>query len=296
MDLSGWVDVYLDHLRVERALAPLTLDAYGHDLAQFVAHAETNGVTRAEQLDATVVGTYLVSAGKQGLGARSAARHLSAVRGLARFLLRERVIEVDPCALVERPKIGRRLPRVLGVEDILAILDAPDATSFRGVRDRAMLQVMYASGLRVSEVVRLKVGDIDRRKGVVMAHGKGDKRRLVPLGEPALAALDDYLALRAAHPRAVSTSALFLSPRGGPLTRQAIWKLLTGYARAKGITKPSSPHKLRHSFATHLLEGGADIRTVQTLLGHADVATTEVYTHLADDHVRAAYRKAHPRA
>ncbi|WP_050436008.1 site-specific tyrosine recombinase [Chondromyces crocatus] len=296
MDLSGWVDVYLDHLRVERALAPLTLDAYGHDLARFIAHAEAHDVTTAEKLDATLVGTYLVAAGKEGLGARSAARHLSAVRGLTRFLVRERVLDADPCALVERPKVGRRLPRVLGVDDILLLLEAPDAVSFRGLRDRAMLQVMYATGMRVTEVVRLKLGDVDRRKGLVMAHGKGDKRRLVPLGEPALAALDSYLAERAAHPRAASTSALFLSPRGGPLTRQAIWKLLTGYARAVGIDKPSSPHKLRHSFATHLLEGGADIRTVQTLLGHADVSTTEVYTHLADDHVRAAYRRAHPRA
>lgn len=296
MDLSGWVDAYLDHLRVERALAPLTLDAYGHDLARFVAHAEASGVTEADRIDAALVGTYLVALGREGLGARSAARHLSAVRGLARFLVRERVLPRDPCALVERPRVGRRLPKVLSQEEILTLLEAPDRTSFRGLRDRAMLHVMYAAGLRVSEVVRLKLGDIERRKGLVLAHGKGDKRRLVPLGEPALNAIDAYLEARAAHPRAAQTAALFLSPRGGALTRQAIWKLLVGYARAAGVQKPSSPHKLRHSFATHLLEGGADIRSVQALLGHADVSTTEVYTHLADDHVRATYRRAHPRA
>lgn len=296
MDLSGWVDAYLDHLRVERALAPLTLEAYGHDLAKFVAHAEANGVTAPERLDPTLVGTYLVTLGKEGLGARSAARHLSAVRGFARFLVRERVLDRDPCALVERPRVGRRLPKVLSIEDIQALLDAPEQGTFRGLRDRAMLHVMYAAGLRVTELVRLKLGDIERRKGLVIAHGKGDKRRLVPLGEPALEAIDAYLEARAAHPRAASTAALFLSPRGGALTRQAVWKLLGGYARAAGVLKPSSPHKLRHSFATHLLEGGADIRSVQALLGHADVSTTEVYTHLADDHVRATYRKAHPRA
>lgn len=296
MDLSSWVDAYLDHLRVERALAPLTLEAYGHDLARFVAHAEASGVTEAGRIDAALVGTYMVAAGREGLGARSAARHLSAIRGLARFLVRERVLAADPCALVERPKVGRRLPKVLGLDDILALLDAPDAATFRGLRDRAMLHVMYAAGLRVSEAVGLKLGDVELRKGLLIAHGKGGKHRLCPLGEPALAALDAYLAARAAHPQAASTAALFLSPRGKALTRQAVWKMLVGYARSVGIDKPSSPHKLRHSFATHLLEGGADIRTVQALLGHADVSTTEVYTHLADDHVRAAYRRAHPRA
>ena len=295
MELSTWVDAYLDHLRVERALAPLTLEAYGHDLARFVAHAEASGVTEVSHIDAALVGTYLVASGRGGLGARSAARHLSSIRGFTRFLVRERALPADPCALVERPRVGRRLPRVLGLDDILALIEAPDQASFRGLRDRAMIHVMYAAGLRVSELTRLKLGDVDLRKGVVMAFGKGSKRRLVPLGEPALAALDAYLAARADHPQAAATPALFLSPRGGALTRQAVWKLLTGYARAAGVDKPSSPHKLRHSFATHLLEGGADIRTVQALLGHADVSTTEIYTHLADDHVRAVYRKAHPR-
>ncbi len=286
---------------MERALAALTLEAYGHDLARLVAHAEASGVTGVEGLDAALVGTFLVSLGKEGLGARSAARHLSAVRGFARFLVRERAIDKDPCSLIDRPRVGRRLPKVLSFEEIARLLDAPEQGTFRGLRDRAMLHVMYAAGLRVSEVVGLKVADLDPKKGIVAAFGKGGKRRLVPLGEPALAALDAYLEARAAWigaaaGRAGKSSALFLSPRGGPLTRQAVWKLLTGYARAVGIDKPSSPHKLRHSFATHLLEGGADLRSVQALLGHADVSTTEIYTHLADDHVRAAYRRAHPRA
>jgi integrase/recombinase XerD len=290
------VDAYLDHLRVERALSARTVEAYARDLGKLLALAEAEDRTKPAELDGALLAQYMVKLGKGGLGARSAARHLSAVRGFTRFLLRERAIEADPAALVERPKIARKLPKVLSFDDIAQILDAPDDQSFRGLRDRAMLHMLYAAGLRVSELVGLKLGDIDRKQGIVLALGKGGKRRVVPLGEPALDALDAYLEKRRAHPRAAASPALFLSPRGGALTRQGVWKLLTAYARGAGVTKPSSPHKLRHSFATHLLEGGADLRSVQALLGHADIATTEIYTHLADDHVRAVYRRAHPRS
>lgn len=296
MNLFAWVDAYLDHLRVERALAPRSVEAYARDLGKLCAHAEAQGISAPEGIDGALVSTFLVALGQAGIGARSAARHLSAVRGFARFLARERAIEADPCKLIERPKIGRRLPKVLSPGEIGRILEAPPREGLRGLRDRAMLHVLYAAGLRVSELVGLKVVDVDRKKGLVFALGKGQKRRLVPLGEPALVAIDAYLEARAEVPGASSESALFLSPRGGKLTRQAVWKMITGYARGVGVDKPSSPHKLRHSFATHLLEGGADLRSVQALLGHADISTTEVYTHLADDHVRAAYRRAHPRA
>lgn len=297
MDLGGWVDAYLDHLRVERALSPRTVEAYAADLAKLCAHVDDTSAGRGsvDELDQTVVSTFLVAIAGQGLGARSAARHLSAVRGFCRFLQREHATDKDPCALVDRPRIGRRLPKVLSLDEILRLLDAPPPDQPRGVRDRAILHIMYAAGLRVSEVCALTVADVDRKKGVVAPLGKGGKRRLVPLGEPALEALDAWLGLRATLRRA-SAPQLFVSPRGGALTRQAIWKNIRAYARAAGITKPISPHKLRHSFATHLLEGGADLRSVQTLLGHADIATTEIYTHVADDHVRATYLRAHPRA
>ncbi len=296
MDLHGWVDAYLDHLRVEKALAPRSVEAYAADLAKLCAHAEGQGVTEPEGLDDLLVTTWLGALGKQGLGARSAARHLSAARGFARFLVRERKLEKDPCKLVDRPKLGRRLPKVLTEDDLRRILDAPEATGFRGLRDRAMLQMMYASGLRVSEVVGLKLTDVDRAKGTVTAFGKGGKRRIIPLHDIALDALDAYLAERGEHPRSEGSKALFLSPRGGALTRQGVWKLLGIYARGAGVTKPASPHKIRHSFATHLLEGGADLRSVQALLGHANLVTTEVYTHLTDDHVFQAHERAHPRS
>lgn len=295
VDLDGWIDAYLDHLRVERALSPRTLDAYARDLGKLSAQADRAQAGAGALLSRALVSDWLVTLEQDGLGARSAARHLSAARGFAKFLLRERVIDLDPCALIERPKMGRRLPRVLTVEDLLRLLDAPEPASFRGVRDRAMLHVAYGAGLRVSELVGLTLGDLERRRGLVSALGKGSKRRLVPLGEPALRALDAYLARRSEHPRAAQTSVLFLSPRGRALTRQAFWKSVVRYARGVGIDKPASPHKLRHSFATHLLQGGADLRSVQAMLGHADISTTEIYTHVAYDHVRDAHRKAHPR-
>lgn len=301
VDLFGWVDAYLDHLRVERALSPRTLNAYAADLGKLCRHAEEQGVSEPSALDGPLVATFMVRLGQGAFGqqrplsARSAARHLSAVRGLTRFLRRERAIEQDPCALIDRPRLGRRLPRVLDVEEIERLLSAPDPNTFRGARDRAMMHLLYAAGLRVSELTALRTHDVDRRRGVVSAFGKGQKRRLVPVGERALAAIDAYLTLRAVR-RGAETSTLFLSPSGRSLTRQAVWKNLARYARAAGIRGEVSPHKLRHSFATHLLRGGADLRSVQAMLGHADISTTEVYTHVADDHVRAAHQKSHPRA
>ncbi len=296
VDLHGFIDSYLDHLRVERALAKQSVEAYARDLAKLAAIAEDRADPGAPLLDASLVTAFIASLGKEGLSARSAARHLSAVRGFAKFLVRERAIEADPSGLVERPKIGRRLPQVLSTDEIGRILDAPDDHGFRGLRDRAMFHVLYAAGLRVSELVGLRLDDVDRARGVLHALGKGHKRRLVPLAGAALDAIDRYLEEREKRPRAANERHLFLSPRGGPLTRQAVWKMITSYARASGVSKPSSPHKLRHSFATHLLQGGADLRAVQAMLGHADIGTTEVYTHVANDQVREVYRRAHPRA
>jgi integrase/recombinase XerD len=294
MELAAWIDAYLDHLRVERALAPATLAAYGSDLARFAAHAEGRGALTAEALDGTVVASFLAAADESP---RSIARRLSAIRGLAKFLVRERILKSDPAALIDRPKMGRRLPKHLGEDEVMRLLSAAAATSFRGKRDRAMLYLLYASGLRVSELVGLRLGDIDLTRGVVIPLGKGQKRRIVPIGELALGVLSEYLEARATRTaRGPASDAVFVAQGMRPMTRQNFFKLLKRYARVAGITKPVSPHWVRHTFATHLLAGGADLRSVQAMLGHADISTTEIYTHVSSDHVKKAHRASHPRA
>lgn len=300
MTLDGLVDVYLQHLRVERALSPHTLAAYARDLGKLLSFAEEQGIRRIEDLDLGALSAWLGSLAKSGLGARSAARHLSAARGLMKFSLREGLLSNDPTELAARPRFGRRLPRTLSEDEVLRLIEAPETTSLRGLRDRAMLSLAYAAGLRVSELVNLELGDVDLARGVVAALGKGGKRRLVPVGEVALQHIEAYLSMRAAAQskspaRKERSAALFLSPRGGKLTRQGFWKIVAGYARATGIRGRVHPHQLRHSFATHLLSGGADLRSVQTMLGHSNIATTEIYTHVTRDRVREAHRRTHPR-
>jgi integrase/recombinase XerD len=304
--LDASVDLYLDHLRVERALSEHTLLAYGRDLSKLVAFAGESGVEHATDVDLGLISGWITALSKSGMSARSSARHLSSARGLMRFLVREGVLTRDPTSLTARPRLIRRLPHTLTAEEVLRLLSTPEISSLRGLRDRAMLSLAYAAGLRVSELVHLTLGDVDFARGVVAAFGKGSKRRLVPLGEVALAHLTDYLDARRASeaaPRRPKKSSsrsdavtLFQSPRGGPLTRQGFWKIVRRYARAAGLRGDVHPHQLRHSFATHLLAGGADLRSVQTMLGHADIATTEIYTHVGRDHVRQAHRRSHPRA
>jgi integrase/recombinase XerD len=295
--LDGWIDSYLDHLRVERGLAKNTLEAYARDLGEIAVHVDDEAAADVRRIDPSVVLGFVVSGSRRGKSARSSARQLSALRGFFRFLVRERAIDTDPTELVERPKVARKLPRVLSYEEVDLLLAAPPLDTARGIRDSAMIHVMYASGLRVSELCALKIGDLDRRVGTVSPLGKGGKRRVVPVGQIALERIDAYLELVRAHAKGATTDPhLFLSPRGKRFTRQGLWKLLKAYARGVGIKTPTSPHKLRHSFATHLLRGGADLRAVQAMLGHADLGTTEIYTRVAQDHVRTAYDKAHPRA
>lgn len=290
MDLSGWIDTYLDHLRVERALAKNTLEAYARDLNELARFAGDDA--KPKDVDETSIPRLLAQGLKKGKSARSSSRQLSALRGFFKFLVKERAIEKDPTQQVDRPKLGRRLPRAYSFEEIDRLLSMPNTATARGLLHGAMMQLMYASGLRVSELCNLARGDLDLERGVVSVLGKGGKRRLVPVGEVALAHLERYLEIRPQTNDAV----LFVSPRGGAMTRQGFWKLLKRYARAAGIQGPLSPHKLRHSFATHLLRGGADLRAVQAMLGHADLGTTEIYTRVAQDHVHAAHKRAHPRA
>ncbi len=293
MDLQGWIDAYLDHLRVERALAKNSLEAYARDLNDLAKHV--GGERDPKTVAPEDIASLMVENVKRGFGARSSSRQLSGIRGFFRFLVRERVVPEDPTRLVERPKLPRKLPRVLSLEEVERLLGAPDTRIPRGLCHAAMFQLMYASGLRVSELVGLRVADLDRQRGLVAPLGKGGKRRLVPVGEVALDMVDRYLREVRGQVASAEETALFVSPRGGPYTREHFWRMVRDYAVKVGIVPLPSPHKLRHSFATHLLRGGADLRAVQAMLGHADLGTTEIYTHVARDHVRAAHAKAHPR-
>ncbi len=292
---DGWVDLYLDHLQVERCLGARTVSAYAGDLRRVLSWLEGRGLTLAT-FDAGALSGLLLDFSRQGLSARSQGRLLSSLRGLFRYLGQEGLTENCPTALVASPRLTRKLPALLNREEVLRLLGAPDPDHPRGVRDTAMLHVMYAAGLRVSELVGLPLGDTDLRAGYVRVTGKGDKRRLVPLGQLACGAVERYLAQVRPRWAAPGEKRLFVSARGKGLSRQAFWKAIKQHAAAAGITKQMTPHMLRHSFATHMLQGGADLRVVQTMLGHADISTTQIYTHVTGDHLREMHRRCHPRA
>jgi integrase/recombinase XerD len=295
--LDVGIQQFLDHLRVERELTPATVEAYGRDLAGFAHFASGRTISRADAVGPVDVLDFLVHLNERKLSARSQARRLVALRQLFRFLKSERLVTVDPTEDIDLPRFGRKLPDYLTVDEVDRLLVAPDRRTARGLRDAAMIEVLYASGLRVSELVKLRMRDRNFDAGYLMATGKGRKERLVPVGEAALGAVRAYVeGARStfAGTRAIDT--LFLTHHGRAMTRQGFWKLLGRYARAAGIRKPISPHKLRHSFATHLVERGADLRAVQAMLGHADIGTTEIYTHVSRRHLRTVYDRFHPRA
>jgi integrase/recombinase XerD len=288
------LDAYLLHLRVERGLSSRTVDAYSGDLARFVKHVSDHEVS-LDDIDETVVAGYLVRLSSQGLSARTQARALSSIRGFFRFLVQEGARAKDPTELLDGPRLNRRLPDVLNHDEVMRLLAAPAGEKPNRIRDRTMLHTMYAAGLRVSELVGLELGDLNLDEGFIAVLGKGEKRRIVPIGEHARVALREYLAKVRPRWASPSARACFVTARGRAMTRQAFWGLVKKYARSAGITKPISPHKLRHSFATHLLAGGADLRAVQTMLGHADISTTQIYTHVSGEHLRTMHQRYHPR-
>ena len=295
MTLDDLVSVYLDYIRVERGLSDNSRAAYGRDLSKLAAYLQAAGVERAEDVTRDRLMSFLVHLGDTGLSTRSVARHVSAVRGFFGFLLEDEFIELDPAETLRAPSWGTKLPITLSLDEVEALIEAPDLDHPRGLRDRAMLEVLYATGIRVSELCGLQLGDLREDAQFVLVQGKGSKQRLVPLGSKAMEALGAYLRhARGALPGSPG-QALFPGPSGRPLRRQTLWKIIRGHARDAGITKPLSPHKLRHSFATHLLERGADLRAVQALLGHADISTTQIYTHVTRERLLDIHRKAHPR-
>ncbi len=297
MTLDQAIQQFLDHLRVERELARATVAAYGQDLAAFAAFARARGVGEARAVQPVHVLEHLVKLTADKLSARSQARHLVALRQFFRFLKAEGLCETNPTEDIDLPRFGRKLPNFLTVDEVDQLLAAPDRRHERGLRDAAMLETLYATGLRVSELIRVRLRDVNFDAGYLVAFGKGRKERLVPIGEVAIAGLRTYIeTARAKFTRGRAIDTLFLTQRGRAMTRQGFWKLIARYATVAGIRKRMSPHKLRHSFATHLVERGADLRSVQAMLGHVDIGTTEMYTHLSRRHLRTVYDKFHPRA
>ena len=294
------IQQFLDHLRVERELSVATLAAYGHDLSALAKFLVGRGVDDVCAVRPVEVLDYLAVLTEQGMSARSQARSLVAQRQFFKYMRSERICDTNPTEEIDLPHFGRKLPVFLNMDEVDRLLAAPGRSTPRGMRDSAMLETLYASGLRVSELIKLRLGDLNLEAGYLVAFGKGKKQRIVPLGETAVAILRAYL--ESARPSFLKNSnrpsedAVFLTRLGRCMTRQSFWKILAAHARAAGITKPISPHKLRHSFATHLVERGADLRSVQAMLGHADIGTTEIYTHLSRAHLRNVYDKFHPRA
>jgi integrase/recombinase XerD len=293
MNAESLIEQFLDALWVEHGLSENTLSAYGSDLRIF---AKWLGTKPMLEVNGSLLSKFLASRFDEGVGNRSTARILSSLRRFYGYYVRENGICVDPTALIESPHLGRPLPGSLSESDVELLLGAPEISSALGYRDKTMLETLYATGLRVSELVNLKFEQISFRQGVVRILGKGSKERLVPVGEVAMAWLEGYIA----QPRQSLLGErpcdyLFVTNRAEPMTRQAFWHIIKRHAKKAGITKDLSPHTLRHAFATHLLNHGADLRVVQLLLGHSDLSTTQIYTHIARERLKDLHSKYHPR-
>ena len=292
VELRSQMTAFLDFCRIEKGLSENSLQAYSTDLSKFVSFLGNRGIPDLEGLRA-----YVDHLHQSGLGSRSIARHLTTVRNFYGYLLREGSIEQDPTEHLRSPRQWQTIPKFLNLEDIEKLLRAVDPSRPTGMRDRAMIELLFATGLRVSELCRVGVADLDAGLGVLRTLGKGNKQRLVPIGKEALKAIFDYLeSARPALLKGRASRFLFVTARGGAMTRQSFHKLLDGWGRKAGIFHGLTPHVLRHSFATHLLEGGADLRSVQVMLGHADISTTQIYTHVMRSRLRDTVQKYHPRA
>ena len=294
--MDRYLDDFMNYLRVEKGLSLNTLDAYGRDLAGYLDCLKTAGVAAPEQIRQQQVLQFLAERKDAGLSPRSRARILSSLRTFHRFLLSEKYAELDPTALIESPRALPPLPKLLSQAEVERLLAAPCGDGVLPLRDRALLEVLYATGMRVSELVGLSLGDLKLDIGCLNAFGKGGKQRLIPLGDVSLEILRDYL--HNGRPKLLTakiTERVFLNRRGAALSRQGFWKNLKRYAIEAGIAQTVYPHMLRHSFATHLLENGADLRAVQTMLGHADISTTQIYTHVLQERLKQIHQQFHPR-
>lgn len=299
--MESTIHAFLSYLRVERGLAQNSILAYGRDLKRFAEFLRKRQKLRMEDVNREDIVDFLSNLYKEKMDSRSVARYLVSLRGLYRFAMMEGMVTTDPTENLESPKIRNSLPTYLRADEIDKLLAAPNLATPIGLRDRAMLEVLYSTGLRVSELLNLRISDIDMRIGCVRCIGKGDKERLVPIGRKAIEAVEQWLARgrpKFARPSSPPphSQVLFLTSIGRRLSRVGIWKILHDYGVRLGLRGHLTPHKLRHSFATHLLEGGADLRSVQLMLGHADISTTQIYTHVVEERLKQIYKAHHPRA
>jgi integrase/recombinase XerD len=299
--LESTIHVFLSYLRVERALAQNSILAYGRDLKRFSEFMRKRQKNKVEEVTREDVVDFLSNLYREKMDSRSVARYLVSLRGLYKFAMMEGFVNTDPTENLESPKTRNSLPTYLRVEEINKLLEAPNLSTPIGLRDRAMIEILYSTGLRVSELLNLRISDVDMRVGCVRCIGKGDKERLVPIGRKAIEAIEQYLAhgrpkfARPSSPPPHS-QVLLLTSVGRRLSRVGIWKIMHDYGMRLGLRGRLTPHKLRHSFATHLLERGADLRSVQLMLGHADISTTQIYTHVVEERLKEIYKAHHPRA
>jgi integrase/recombinase XerD len=299
MEILATISSFVTHVKVEKGLSPNTVEAYHRDLVRFEVFTRKRKLT-LEAVSKDDLVDFLAGLYREQLESRTVARHLVTLRNFFRFAQIQDLIATDPSVNLESPKIRRTLPGYLKLEDVERLLTQPDQKTAMGIRDLAMLEVLYSTGLRVSELVGLKIGDLDSKMGCVRTIGKGDKERIVPIGKKALLMVEKYL--QEARPELLKKAkishsyALFVNRRGASLSRVGVWKILSAYGRRAGLRVALTPHMLRHSFATHLLERGADLRSVQLMLGHADISTTQIYTHVVEERLKQIYKAHHPRA
>ena len=294
--IENLIRSYLNYARIERSLSTNSIASYRRDLVQFGEYVKKRKIPIAE-IERNDIVEFLITLYERKLDARSVARYLVSIRQFFRFLMMEGIVTEDPASTIEAPKIRQALPVFLSVKDVERLLESPDQTTKEGIRDRALIDLMYSTGIRVSELCGLCVGDIQMQSGRLRCVGKGNKERLVPVGRSALAAVQRYM--DEARPQFLKDricNHIFLNQRAKPLNRVTVWQLLSGYGRRAGLRRPLKPHTLRHSFATHLLDRGADLRSVQMMLGHADISTTQIYTHVVEERLRQVHRAHHPRA
>lgn len=297
MTMEEQLELYIRHLAVEKDASPYTLRNYSHEIGQFIDFLEEQGLDSWEDVDRQVLRRYLLWLRKEGYVEASMARKLSELRSFCRYLIQDGYLTSNPVDVVSSPKVPKRLPRYLKMEEVEALLNAPDVSTPLGQRDRAILELLYAAGVRLSELVSLNLGQLNLEAGQLRVWGKGGKERVVLLGDPAVRALRTYISAgRAQLASDKSKNALFLNRFGGRLSRRSIGLIIDKYSKLAGLWKKITPHLLRHTFATHMFEGGADLRVVQELLGHAQPTTTEIYTHVTPSHLREVYMKSHPRA